>query len=135
MKTVEQMFKEKQAHIAEAIKKKEVRQNKTELSIGFRWAINVAVAFLPEKLKGTQRGFNQIKKWAEKFMDFDREYMLANMPLEPEKLSPEEIKQKQSEQDLAQIEVEEIQEDEKLKKAEGKAELAEQEYFNQLEEK
>ena len=73
MKTIEQMFDEKQKGIKEAYKSR----GKTEISIGFRWSVNVAEGFLPEKLKGTAKGFKQLKKWQEKFEEWDREYMDA----------------------------------------------------------
>lgn len=82
-KTYEEIQKETQERIDKAINRKETRQSKTEISIGFRWAVNVAVAFLPEHLKGTKKGFNQITKWLEKFQDLDRNYMIENMIFEP----------------------------------------------------
>ncbi len=69
----------RQKKIEEAIKKKEVRQSKTELSIGFRWAINVTIAFMPEDLRGTKKGFSFIEKWYPKFQELDREYMLDHI--------------------------------------------------------
>ena len=90
-KTIEQMHNEKQTRIAEAIKKKDIRQSKTEISIGFRWAVNVAIAFLPEELKGTKKGFRAVKKWYEEFESWDREHMLENMPIEPVKLGREDF--------------------------------------------
>jgi len=76
-KTIEEMFDEKQKGIKDAVK----RQSKTEMSIGLRWALNCAVNFVPEKDKGTAKGFRLVEKWYEKFMDLDRNYMLENMPV------------------------------------------------------
>ncbi len=110
-KTPKQMFEEKQKNISKAIEKKEVRQSKTEMSIGFRWAVNVSVAFLPEELKGTQKGFKQVEKWLEKFQDLDRNYMIENMPLpEPAKITYEDIKEAQKEAPKAQAEQEKADE-------------------------
>lgn len=81
------MFDEKQKTIKEAIKGK----SKTEISIGLRWALNCAVNFVPEKDKGTAKGFRLIEKWYEKFMDLDRNYMLENMPVEQMKLQPKDF--------------------------------------------
>lgn len=82
VKTIEQMHNEKQSRIEKAIQKKEFHQSKTEMSIGFRWAVNVAIAFLPENLRGTEEGFKEVKKWLEEFMILDRTYMIENMPQE-----------------------------------------------------
>jgi len=73
-------YEDREKLIQERIKKKDIRQNKTELSIGFRWAVNCAIAFLPEKLKGTDEGFKQVKKWQEEFTNIDREFMIDNLP-------------------------------------------------------
>lgn len=83
MKTVEQMFDEKQTNINKAIKKKEFRQTKTELNINFSWAVNNANAFLEEKYKGTNKGFQLIKKWYPKFIELYREWAVENIPIEP----------------------------------------------------
>jgi len=80
---IEKAIKEKQERIDRAIQKKEFRQSKTEISIGFRWSINCAISFLPEKLRGTKKGFKQLKKWQLEFENWDREYMLENIPIEP----------------------------------------------------
>lgn len=126
-KTIDQMFDEKQKRIDVAIKNKEVRQSKTEMSIGFRWAVNCAINFLPEKEKGTSAGFKKVEKWYPKFMDLDRNYMIENMPLEilnqPPKLNRQdfaiakaEAPKSQAEQDLAEtLGEQKIKEDERLK--------------------
>jgi len=88
MKSIEQMHNEKQKRIKEAIKNKETRQTKTEISIGFRWSINCAISFLPEKLKGTIEGFKQVKKWQSEFESWDREFMIENMPKPKEYFDP-----------------------------------------------
>jgi len=87
MKSIEQMFDEKQKTIKEALKGK----SKTEISIGLRWAINCAVNFVPEADKATTKGFRLVKKWYPKFIEIDREYMLENMPIERTKLGKEDF--------------------------------------------
>jgi len=81
-KTIEQLAREKQQRITEAIKKKEKRFNRQELSINISWSINNAVNFLPEKLKGTDEGLEMVKKWYPKFLELYRDWMLENMPME-----------------------------------------------------
>lgn len=97
-KTYEQIEKDKQKHIQEAIKNKEKRLTKTELSIQISWAINNASNFLPQDLKGTQKGFKMIKKWYPEFIELYREWMLDNMP-KPEELYPQQtyIQEKETE--------------------------------------
>ena len=74
----------RQDKIDKAIKAKNTRMNKTEMSIGFRWAVNCAVATLTDGDKNAIKNgdFDFLKNRAEKFMEWDREYMLENMPLE-----------------------------------------------------
>ncbi len=79
----------KQKKIDEAIKNKEKRYTKTELSINISWAINNANAFMPEHLKGTARGFKMIQKWYPRFIEEYRNWLLENLPLEP--LTPEKV--------------------------------------------
>ncbi len=90
-KSIEKMYKDKVKRIDSAIQKKEIRQTKTEISIGFRWSVNVAVAFLPNKLKCTPKGFKQVEKWYPKFIDLDRNYMLENLPIESIKITKEDV--------------------------------------------
>lgn len=100
-----------QERIDRAIKKREFRQNKTEISIDVAWSINNANSFMPEKLRGTKKGFRFIKKWYPEFMGLKREYMIENMPIEtiePQKLTrvdfieaKKEAPQKQAEQEMA----------------------------------
>jgi len=71
-----------QKRIEENIRRKELREQKTNLSIQISWAINNAVNFVPEKLKGKKEGFNLVKKWFPKFIDLYREWMMENIPTE-----------------------------------------------------
>ena len=71
-----------QQSIRKMFDEKQKRQTKTEISIGFRWAVNCAINFLPEQLKGTDQGFGEVKKWIDYFVGLDREFMLDNMPQE-----------------------------------------------------
>ena len=122
-KTIEQMFDEKQKGIKEALK----GRSKTEISIGLRWAINCAVAFLPEKLRGTKKGFKMVEKWYQEFMDLDRCYMLENMPIETTKLTPQDFIQAKAEAPAKQAEqekVDEIQGQERMKEANRELEEA-----------
>ncbi len=106
-KSIEEMFDLKQKGIKDAIK----GRSKTEISIGLRWAINCAVAFIPEKLRGTKKGFKMIEKYYQEFMDLDRNYMIENMPLpEPAKITYADIKEAQKEAPKAQAEQEKADE-------------------------
>ena len=69
-----------QAKIDKAIANKEKRYNKTELSINVSWAINNAVNFLPEKLKGTEEGLALVRKYYPVFIEEYRSWMLENLP-------------------------------------------------------
>ena len=96
-KTIEQMYDLKQKRIAEQIKKKELHWNQQSLSILISWAINNANSFLKEKDKGTAKGFRLIQKWYPKFIDEYRNWMIANMPIEPVKLTREDFIQAKAE--------------------------------------
>jgi len=102
-KTIEQLAREKQQRITEAIKKKEKRFNRQELSINISWSINNAVNFLPEKLKGTDEGLEMVKKWYPKFLELYREWMMENMPRDER-----DIKRIKLEENLEELEVEEM---------------------------
>ena len=78
---------ERQKKIDEAIKKKEIRQTKTEKNIQFCWSVNNASAFVPEKLKGTKEGFELIKKYQPKFIGLYRDWAIENIVFEEKKLT------------------------------------------------
>jgi hypothetical protein len=66
--------------IEERIKLKDARLNKTELSIGFRWAVNCAINFVPKDLLGTKEGFKEVKEWYKRFMELDADFMEKHLP-------------------------------------------------------
>lgn len=69
--------------------------NKTEISIGIRWALNCAVASLSEKQKESKNWLKTIRKRYRDFVDLDRELMLEVIP-EPE--TPPQVLQEKSEE-------------------------------------
>ena len=103
------MIKSVQTKIEERIKEKDARQDKTSLSILISWALNAALNTLSEEERGgkseEEKGKDNWQRLVEErhhwFIDKYREFMLENMPIEPNgalasKLTQEQI-EKQSE--------------------------------------
>ena|SRR3990167_4744657 len=95
------MIKSVQTKIEERIKEKDARQDKTSLSILISWALNAALNTLSEEEKGKDNWQKLVEERHHWFIDKYREFMLENMPIEPNgalasKLTQEQI-EKQSE--------------------------------------
>ena len=95
------MIKSVQTKIEERIKEKDARQDKTSLSILISWALNAALNTLSEEEKGKDNWQRLVEERHHWFIDKYREFMLENMPIEPNgalasKLTQEQI-EKQSE--------------------------------------
>ncbi len=76
-------------------------QNRKELSINYWAANNGATAFCPEKLKGTQRGYEIVRKYRDEMMADFYSYKLDKEPV-GEDLKPwerEELKNDRAMQD------------------------------------
>jgi len=89
-------FETQEQKIMRMHKAKLARWDKTALSIQISWAINNASAFVPEKLKGTKKGFSLIKKWYPSFLDLYRDWMMDNLPMSEEEIWKELIPYMQS---------------------------------------
>lgn len=72
---------DQQQKIEQRVQEKRKRENKTDISIGFRWAVNCAIASMPEKDKSKDNWLDIIKSRTQKIQEWDTEYMLDNMPI------------------------------------------------------
>ena len=87
-KSFEQIRQEK---IDKAVKNKERHYTKTELSILVSWAINNAVNTLPKTANKEHWGEDMKKAIIERypwFIELYREWMMDNLPVEYEPISP-----------------------------------------------
>ena len=73
---------DQQQKIEQRVQEKRKRENKTDISIGFRWAVNCAIASMPEKDKSKDDWLDIVKSRTQKIQEWDTEYMLDNMPKE-----------------------------------------------------
>ena len=74
-RSIKKMFYAKQ----KAIK---LSQLKREKSILYFNSLNSAIAFLPEGLKGTDKGWKQIWKWQPRFIEKYYQWAIENMPMD-----------------------------------------------------